>query len=271
MNMLKRRSPELVAFAVELYKEHGSCHKVAKMLAVGSTTVYRMLTDAGVNIPARGAPELNARKHKLTGDVANKVVAAYAAGESMRKIMQDFNCGQVAVYGAVERAGVQRRTIGQQPRRVSDDARKEMVRLYSEEGWTQSQIARRFGTHQSAVRSFMLQAGVLRFHGKAKGEKHGSWKGGVVNLPTGYIGVRISAGHKLHSMANSAGYIPEHRLRVAEFLGRPLESHETVHHKDGNRQNNSLDNLQLRSGKHGKGCVMTCRACGSHDIQSEDI
>lgn len=41
------------------------------------------------------------------------------------------------------------------------------------------------------------------------------------------------------------GYVFEHRLVMGESIGRPLLKHENVHHKDGNRQNNALENLEL--------------------------
>ena len=36
-----------------------------------------------------------------------------------------------------------------------------------------------------------------------------------------------------------------HRIIVERMLGRPLSKEEQVHHKDGNPQNNSLNNLQI--------------------------
>lgn len=46
-------------------------------------------------------------------------------------------------------------------------------------------------------------------------------------------------------MYNAKGYGYEHRIKMAKKLGRPLRNDEHVHHKDGNRKNNDIDNLEL--------------------------
>ena len=56
---------------------------------------------------------------------------------------------------------------------------------------------------------------------------------------------------------------PEHRAVMEQMEGRKLRKNETVHHKDGNRANNHPDNLELWSGRHGRG-----QRVGEQDIWS---
>jgi hypothetical protein len=51
--------------------------------------------------------------------------------------------------------------------------------------------------------------------------------------------------------------ILEHRYVMEQHLGRPLLPRETVHHKNGNRQDNSLENLELFAKNHGPGQRVT--------------
>lgn len=76
-----------------------------------------------------------------------------------------------------------------------------------------------------------------------KAELSPNWKGGVHN----------SSGYRLLRMPDhpnsqrSTGYVMEHVLVMTEHLGRPLLSGETVHHKNGVRHDNRIENLELWS------------------------
>jgi len=50
-----------------------------------------------------------------------------------------------------------------------------------------------------------------------------------------------------HPNANKEGKILEHRLVMSQHLGRPLYKDENVHHINGDRHDNRLENLELWS------------------------
>ena len=77
-----------------------------------------------------------------------------------------------------------------------------------------------------------------------RGEKHHNWKGGK-RAHEGYIQIKLSPDDFFYDMASSEGYILEHRFVMARHLGRCLQPWEIVHHKDGDRGNNRIENLEL--------------------------
>lgn len=60
-------------------------------------------------------------------------------------------------------------------------------------------------------------------------------------MPKGYVRRYIPR----HPNADSAGHIMEHVVVMTEVLGRPLYQGEQVHHKNGVREDNRPENLEL--------------------------
>lgn len=76
----------------------------------------------------------------------------------------------------------------------------------------------------------------LNSYKSPKMEQHPRWKGGKIVDGNGYIKIRIGGGER---------YKPEHRIIMEKEIGRKLLSSELVHHKNGNRKDNRIENLLL--------------------------
>jgi len=83
-----------------------------------------------------------------------------------------------------------------------------------------------------------------RFQLGQYGSDNPTWKGGRHIDENGYVRLWVSAKRK---------FVREHVLIMSQMLGRPLRRNETVHHKNGNRSDNKLENLELWNHSHGPG------------------
>ena len=71
------------------------------------------------------------------------------------------------------------------------------------------------------------------------GQKSPKWKGGTQKHSGGYL-------EQPHTqLRGRAKRILQHRRVMEEYLGRKLLRKEVVHHVDGNKKNNEIENLEL--------------------------
>lgn len=144
--------------------------------------------------------------------------------------------------------------------KTSPRIRKLMVRMYTHD-MSAARIGKVFDLGTPTILRILKQEGVV-----VRAQGAWAWSGDKKEDQNGYIWVRCP--EEFWSMlAGKTPRVPEHRLVVAKYLGRPLERFETVHHIDGDRRNNEIGNLQLRVGNHGNGQCYECLDCGSSNIK----
>ena len=140
------------------------------------------------------------------------------------------------------------------------DITKEVLeKKYWGENLTQKEIADSLNVNLKTIYNYLVKYGIKRGRTGEKhcGDRHWNWKGGYVD----------SRGYKIvhrenHPNADKKGRIFEHRLVMSENLGRPLKNYEQVHHINGIRTDNRVENLELTTIKtHIPGHKLICPCC----------
>ena len=97
-------------------------------------------------------------------------------------------------------------------------------------------------------------------------ENHPRWKGGKVLQNGGYVYV-----HRPHSKRK---YIAEHRLVMEKHVNRKLKPTEIVHHINGKKDDNRIENLILFPNqsahlkfKHLNKKTFICKNCGKNQCE----
>ena len=72
-----------------------------------------------------------------------------------------------------------------------------------------------------------------------------TYKGGRKSNGRSYMSIQLPPNDFFYPMVGKSGYVLEHRLVMAKHLGRCLQQFEVVHHKNGIRGDNRLENLEM--------------------------
>lgn len=260
-------TPEQDAEIARLYAEGMRTTQLAAQFNVPKQHIVKAVKRLGGEARRKGP-------NRLSEEQEQELVALYESGVNTVDLAAQFGVYTSTVVRVVRRLQGEVKSQWRRPPRVFSDEEIQRMAALWRGGKSQHAIAQEIGTTQLIVSRVLRQAGVESVSGRRnemRGADNHRFKGGRFVMPDGYVWVLMDPEHPLASMRNRAGYVLEHRLVMAESLGRPLDPTETVHHIDGNRSRNELSNLQLRQGRHGKGVVATCLDCGSHNIGTAPI
>jgi len=90
--------------------------------------------------------------------------------------------------------------------------------------------------------------------GKQLHKNNANWKGGRTKIKDGYIIICLLPNDPYISMCSGRGHcVGEHRYIMAKQLGRPLKSYEFVHHVNGIKDDNRIENLIVIDAKEHSG------------------
>lgn len=252
-----KNTPEQREQVMALYRQGIGVEKIAKQIGCRSEHISAVLADSDVRVRPFGT-----HARKLTDEQVEQIVAEYQAGAKLTGLANKYGTSYVTIRNWLVREGVELRDPGV-PAFWTDERKQEAVSRY-QAGESQQQIADSFGISQTGVSAVLREAGFGA--PPPSRERNGAWKGGRHIDGKGYVRVIPGPDDLQLVKRHFNGYALEHRLVMARALGRPLTRRETVHHINGDRTDNRLENLQLRQGNHGNGVVIGCLDCGSHNV-----
>ena len=174
--------------------------------------------------------------------LASEIAAKYAAGAAFNALAAEYRLEYYTIRREIIALGVTLRNPGGRARAPLQDPR--MVAWYAA-GESPRQIAIRLGTFPNKVKHALIDAGVeVTDARKRRGSANPISKTLRSVGKEGYV-TAVLEPSEYHLTSRAGNTMLEHRLVMSRHLGRPLFQYENVHHRNGDRADNRLENLEL--------------------------
>ena len=160
----------------------------------------------------------------------------YGQNLSSTEIAKIYNCHRDTVFLALKRHGITPRGRIRKP--MSDDLKSNLIHLYVEQKLSTRTIGKILGKTHDYVSDKLKELGIVVDDKVTalQSERNPDWKGGKT-ISQGYV--------EISSRAIGPKRKREHQLVMENFIGRELHENEVVHHIDGDKLNNNINNLAL--------------------------
>lgn len=254
-------SKEKIDKIIELYTNGETIKSIVSITGVSACVIHRKIKKSGIS-------RRNDKSVILTEDIKDKILSMYNSHEQIKNIGKKLKISEYIIREFLIKIGISPPGSGRK-RYFTDKEREDILSMFDSHKSILS-ISKKYNCNTKTITK-IIDNNRTRVSSKSIGIKHGNWKGGRIVNNNGYIQIIIYQDDPYFSMSMVGGQILEHRYIMAKHLGRCLDKNESIHHIDGNRQNNKIENLQLRIGNHGKGHKCVCSDCGSTNITYMDI
>jgi len=283
--VLERIEKSVAIELVEEYCSGHSAKFLSEKFGLSYYIVLKCVHEAGVPVrKGRGTSYEGKNRPSIELDeaIAGEIVAEYLDGRPITLLSDRFNFSGYMIRKCVSDAGVPLRkgnfsgfpcpvssckSTGKCKHvQVAGGRKRWLVNQWEKQNGLCScgrKLDTRFGTRWKPFAKYKGSwAGVKEtdlgsfvcYVCKRKKPSKGGWK----KDKNGYIYIFVQYDHPFSSMRGGArrknsegkptysgGWILEHRLVMAEHYGRPLRHDEEVHHKNGIRDDNRFENLEL--------------------------
>lgn len=183
------------------------------------------------------------RPRQSTPEQEQMAIDLYQSGLSMEQVAEKVGWGGTWVRDVLVRHNIPRRAA----KFVLRIAQEELGVMVAE--WTRGDTILDIASRHHLSPTFVsrtLQEQGCETRGRRTAGKLATLIKGYSVRNDGYRLVVVPADSPFASMRRGGrNYVLEHRLVMAQHLGRPLRSVERVHHRNGDRADNRIENLEL--------------------------
>lgn len=178
-----------------------------------------------------------------------------AERKTLREISKKINANEITIRKYMRKHGIKTRDTNYENSLLykhgltESEFKRKLEKEYLIDKVSINKLGLKYNVSHVIIKRYLDKFGIpTRSHKKANkinnsGKNNPNWNGGKRSHSEGYIQIL----KKGHPQADGCGYVYEHRLVMEKHLGRYLHSEEHIHHINGIKTDNRLENLMVLS------------------------